>query len=52
VDLPVTERLAGEIVSLPIFASLTDDEVERVITALLEWERGDANPRRTPRHGR
>jgi dTDP-4-amino-4,6-dideoxygalactose transaminase len=37
VELPVTERLAGEIVSLPIFPSLTDGEVDRVIEAVLQW---------------
>jgi dTDP-4-amino-4,6-dideoxygalactose transaminase len=37
VELPITERVAGEIVSLPIFASLTDDEVDRVAGAILEW---------------
>lgn len=36
VELPVTERLAGEIVSLPIFASLTDEEAERVIAAIVD----------------
>lgn len=52
VDLPVTERLAGEIVSLPIFASLTDDEVELVIAALVEWGRSEADAARTPGHDR
>jgi dTDP-4-amino-4,6-dideoxygalactose transaminase len=37
VELPATERLAGEIVSLPIFPSLTDSEVDRVVEAILEW---------------
>lgn len=48
VELPVTERLAGEIVSLPIFSSLTDDEAERVIAAVLEWGRSDTGPAATP----
>jgi dTDP-4-amino-4,6-dideoxygalactose transaminase len=52
VDLPVTERLAGEIVSLPVFASLTDDEVELVIAALVEWGRSEADAARTPGHDR
>lgn len=52
VELPVTERLAGEIVSLPIFSSLTDDEVERVIAAILEWSRSDTAPAATPQGGR
>jgi hypothetical protein len=33
VPLAVSERLAGEIVSLPLFPELTDAEVERVATA-------------------
>lgn len=33
-SLPVTERLAGEILSLPMFPQLTDSEVERVIAAV------------------
>ncbi len=32
-SLPVSERLATEVVSLPIHADLTDDEIERVIAA-------------------
>jgi dTDP-4-amino-4,6-dideoxygalactose transaminase len=32
--LPVSERLAGEVLSLPLHADLTDDEVERVIDAV------------------
>jgi dTDP-4-amino-4,6-dideoxygalactose transaminase len=35
--LATTERVAREIVSLPIFASLTDQEVDRVIAAIIEW---------------
>ena len=37
--LPVTERIAGEIVSLPMFAALTDSEADRVAEAILAWER-------------
>jgi dTDP-4-amino-4,6-dideoxygalactose transaminase len=37
VELPATERIASEIVSLPIFPSLSDDEVDRVVVAVLEW---------------
>lgn len=33
-DLPVTERLAGEILSLPIFPNLADDRLLRVIEAV------------------
>jgi dTDP-4-amino-4,6-dideoxygalactose transaminase len=35
--LATTERVAREIASLPIFASLTDLEVDRVIAAIVEW---------------
>jgi dTDP-4-amino-4,6-dideoxygalactose transaminase len=33
-SLPVTERLCDEVVTIPMFAELTDDEVERVAIAL------------------
>jgi dTDP-4-amino-4,6-dideoxygalactose transaminase len=39
VALPVTERIASEIVSLPIFPSLSDAEVDRVVDAILAWAR-------------
>ncbi len=32
--LPFTEKLCNEIVSIPVFPLLTDDEVQRIITAL------------------
>jgi dTDP-4-amino-4,6-dideoxygalactose transaminase len=35
-DLPVTERLAGEVVSLPMYAELTDAQVETVADAVRE----------------
>ncbi|MFQ6103267.1 MAG: DegT/DnrJ/EryC1/StrS family aminotransferase [Candidatus Glassbacteria bacterium] len=35
-DFPVTERLAGEIVSLPVFPELTDHEVSWVIESVNE----------------
>jgi dTDP-4-amino-4,6-dideoxygalactose transaminase len=34
-DLRETERACDEVVSLPCFPELTDDEVERVIDAVL-----------------
>jgi dTDP-4-amino-4,6-dideoxygalactose transaminase len=34
--LPVTERLAGEILSLPMFPGITEDEVRTVASAVLE----------------
>lgn len=40
-ELRVTERIASEIVSLPIFPSLSDDQVDRVVEAVLEWVHSD-----------
>lgn len=37
VSLPVTERLAGEVLTLPCFPEMTDDEVAQVITAVNGW---------------
>ncbi|AXK45551.1 DegT/DnrJ/EryC1/StrS family aminotransferase [Brachybacterium saurashtrense] len=34
VDLPVTERLAAEVLSLPVHPSLTDEDRERIVTAV------------------
>jgi len=38
VELPVTERLYGQILTLPLFPDMTDEQVERVISAVQEWE--------------
>ncbi len=38
-DLPVTERVADEVLSLPMYAELTDDQVERVAAAVKELMR-------------
>ena len=38
-DLPVTERLAGEILSLPMFAELTDAQVDTIAAAVTEFMR-------------
>ena len=38
-DFPVTERLANEVVSLPMFAELTDAQVETVAGAVKEFMR-------------
>jgi len=37
VDLPVTERLAEQVLSLPLFPELREDEIERVCDALREF---------------
>lgn len=34
IDLPVTEKVAAEVISLPVHPSLSDDDVDRVITAV------------------
>jgi dTDP-4-amino-4,6-dideoxygalactose transaminase len=39
-DLPITERLAAEVVSLPMYAELTDAQVETVADAVAEFMRG------------
>jgi dTDP-4-amino-4,6-dideoxygalactose transaminase len=36
-DFPISERLASEVLSLPIFPELTPDEVERVAAAVREF---------------
>ena len=33
-DLPVTDSVAGSVLSLPMFGDLTGDEVDRVVEAL------------------
>ena len=35
-DLPVAEQAAREVLSLPLYPGLRDDEVERVISAVLD----------------
>jgi dTDP-4-amino-4,6-dideoxygalactose transaminase len=35
-DFPVAERLAGEVLSLPMYAELTTDQIEHVVSALDE----------------
>jgi dTDP-4-amino-4,6-dideoxygalactose transaminase len=35
VDVPVSERLCKQVVSLPLYPELTDDEAERVVKAVL-----------------
>jgi len=39
-EFPVSERLAGEVLSLPIFPGLTGDEVDRVAAAVLDFYAG------------
>ena len=33
-DLPATEQVAGEVISLPVYPSLTEHERERVVAAV------------------
>jgi len=37
-DHPVTERLSASLVRLPLFTSMTDEDQDRVIAAVLEFE--------------
>jgi dTDP-4-amino-4,6-dideoxygalactose transaminase len=39
-SLPVTERVAGTILSLPMFPELTDAQIDRVATSIREFYRG------------
>jgi dTDP-4-amino-4,6-dideoxygalactose transaminase len=41
-DLPVTEKVAGEVLSLPMFAELTDAQIDRVATSVREFTRKKA----------
>jgi len=36
-DLPVTETVAKEQLSLPMFAELSDEQIERVATEVAGW---------------
>ena len=38
-DLPVTERVSGEVLSLPMYAELTDAQIDRVTTGVAEFMR-------------
>jgi len=40
-DMPVTERLASEVLSLPMFAELTDEQVERVADSVRAFMKGN-----------
>jgi dTDP-4-amino-4,6-dideoxygalactose transaminase len=39
-DLPVTEKVASEVLSLPMYPELTDAQVDRVTTSVTEFMRG------------
>jgi dTDP-4-amino-4,6-dideoxygalactose transaminase len=41
-DLPVTEKVAGEVLSLPMYAELTDAQIERVVASVTEFMRTKA----------
>jgi dTDP-4-amino-4,6-dideoxygalactose transaminase len=41
-DLPVTEKVAGEVLSLPMFPELTDAQIDRVATGVTEFMRKKA----------
>jgi dTDP-4-amino-4,6-dideoxygalactose transaminase len=41
-DLPVTEKVAGEVLSLPMYAELTDAQIDRVTATVTEFMRKKA----------
>jgi dTDP-4-amino-4,6-dideoxygalactose transaminase len=41
-DFPVTEKLAGQILSLPMFPGLTAEQQKRVVEELIQFESGEA----------
>jgi dTDP-4-amino-4,6-dideoxygalactose transaminase len=41
-DLPVTEKVAGEVLSLPMYAELTDAQIDRVVSNVTEFMRKQA----------
>ena len=41
-DLPVTEKVAGEVLSLPMYAELTDAQIDRVAASVTEFMRTKA----------
>jgi dTDP-4-amino-4,6-dideoxygalactose transaminase len=40
-DMPVTEKVASEVLSLPMFAELTDDQLERVADSVRSFMKGN-----------
>jgi len=38
-DLPITEKVAGEVLSLPMFAELTDAQIDRVTSSVTDFMR-------------
>ena len=40
-DLPVTEKVASEVLSLPMFAELTDEQLERVADSVRSFMKGN-----------
>jgi dTDP-4-amino-4,6-dideoxygalactose transaminase len=41
-DLPVTEKVSGEVLSLPMYAELTDSQIDRVVANVTEFMRTKA----------
>ncbi len=40
-DMPITERVASEVLSLPMFAELTDEQLERVADSVRSFMKGN-----------
>lgn len=47
-DFPVTEKAVGEILSLPMFAELTDEEITRIANTIKEFYGGRADVQQSP----
>lgn len=43
-DLPVTNRITKEILSLPMYAELTDEEIEKVTSSIKEFYQSNVKP--------
>jgi dTDP-4-amino-4,6-dideoxygalactose transaminase len=41
-DLPVTEKVSGEVLSLPMYAELTDAQIDRVSSSVMEFMKTEA----------
>ncbi|MBE5926102.1 MAG: DegT/DnrJ/EryC1/StrS family aminotransferase [Lachnospiraceae bacterium] len=40
-ELPITEKFSNEVLSLPMYDGMTDEEVDKVIEVINEWKNGE-----------
>jgi dTDP-4-amino-4,6-dideoxygalactose transaminase len=40
-DMPITEKVASEVLSLPMYAELTDEQLERVADSVRSFMKGN-----------